>query len=353
MVKDNLQIRLEDKEQNCTIRKYMDYPKFLSLITTNSLYFARPEEFDDPLDSLFPDYTGIKNDINNSGILEKTNKDFAQSYFNAILSNLNKTFSLNPTREQIYLIFESHLLPVFLKDTFLDDINIFPTIQVKIWDLVDLYMEDKNDKAVEKLNEFYTELQIMHTLDTRELNKKRALINCWHIGNYESDLMWKIYAQNVGIMIQTTVEKLLSLDYEPYITKGATCVIDKIKYIDLIKRDEDKNNLHLGNKGENGNNDILCHYFEKNKSLQDEKELRIVIAENKSSLKEVRAIKQGELVKINMPISDFIEKIVVSPYAPNFYHKTLYNTLINMNYKSLADKIEISTIKHLQKQMLI
>ena len=40
----------------------MDYPKFLSLITSNALYFAKPNEFEDKLDSVFPEYLGYKND---------------------------------------------------------------------------------------------------------------------------------------------------------------------------------------------------------------------------------------------------------------------------------------------------
>lgn len=102
--KKYIQIRLNENEQNCTIHKYMDYPKFLSLITTNSLYFARPEEFEDPLDSLFPEYTGIKNDMNRIDILKKFNQDFANASFGGILSNLKKTYSHTPSRANLHCI---------------------------------------------------------------------------------------------------------------------------------------------------------------------------------------------------------------------------------------------------------
>lgn len=352
MDKEKLQIRLKANEQKSIIHKYMDYPKFLSLITTNSLYFARPEEFEDPLDSLFPDYNGIKHDIKNSGILEKINYDFAKMYFNSILSNLNKIFPLNPTREQIYLVFESHILPIALKDTFINDIKIFPTIQNRIWNLVNLYINKQQNHAIMELNNFLIELQQKHIIDTRQLNKKRALINCWHMGEYESDLMWKIYAKTDGIMIQTNVQKLFSLDFNKFTSQNATCVIDKVKYIDLILRDKEKNNLHINQKCENANREILCHYFEKNKSLQDEKELRIVIAEDIKNFKYLLDRKNGELIKIKLPISDFIEKIIISPYTPNFYQETLYNTLVKMNLEELANKIENSSIKKIHKEML-
>lgn len=347
MSQQKLQIRLKDNEQNFIIRKYLDYPKFLSLITTNSLYFARPEEFEDPLDSLFPEYSGIKKDILSSQSLKKVHYDSAQAIYNMILSNLNKIYPNSPTREQIFIVFENHLLPVALK---YDNNDILPNIQSKIWDIVDLYINNRNDETIDKLNDFYIDLQIKHFIDTRVLNRKRALINCWYIGECESDLMWKTYAKNDGIMIQTNVQKLLSLDFDKFISENATCVIDKVKYIDLIQRDKEKNNLHLGRK--EGNSDILCHYFEKNTSYQDEKELRIVIAEDIKNCKALLDRKNGTLIKINLPISEFIEKIIISPYTLSFYKTTLYETLIKMNLKELANKIETSSIQKLHEQIL-
>ena len=353
MDKEGIQLRLKENEQSYTIHKYMDYPKFLSLITTNSLYFARPEEFEDPLDSLFPEYTGIKNDVNLMDVLKKVNYDLiANACFGSILSNLKKIYLHTPSREQIYIVFENHLLPLVLKNTFIDDIDIFPKIQVKIWDIVDLYIANKQTQAINKLNDLLIEVQLKNMLDTKELNKKRALINCWHIGEYESVSMWKLYAKNDGIMIQTNVQKLLSLDFDKHVKQKATCVIDKVKYTDLVQRDKEMNELHIGSKGENANKDILRHYFEKNKSLQFEKELRIVIAENINSAKDLLNRKKGELISIKLPMVDFIEKIIVSPYTSNFYHKTLYDTLVKMNLENLANKIELSAVQQLQQQML-
>jgi hypothetical protein len=41
--------------------------------------------------------------------------------------------------------------------------------------------------------------------------KKFTLINCWHINEYESDAMWRLYLKtNEGVAIQTTVGKLCS-----------------------------------------------------------------------------------------------------------------------------------------------
>lgn len=242
--------------------------------------------------------------------------------------------------------------PLALKNTFIDDISIFPTMQVKIWELVDLYIADKQTQAINKLNDFLIEILQKNMLDTKELNKKRALINCWHIGEYEADSMWKLYAKNDGIMIQTNVQKLLSLDLDKYVEQKVTCVIDKVKYIDLIQRDKEMNELHMGRKGENANNDILKHYFEKNKSLQFEKELRIVIAENIDNAKDLLNRTKGELISIKLPMEDFIEKIIVSPYTSNFYQKTLYDTLVKMNLENLANKIELSAVQKLQQQML-
>lgn len=63
-------------------------------------------------------------------------------------------------------------------------------------------------------------------------------ISCWHIEEYESDAMWKIYANfGKGIAISTTIEKILS-SMKPYTLPKALesedLIFWKISYVNLI-----------------------------------------------------------------------------------------------------------------------
>ena len=349
--KNKLHIRIPKNERNIIVRKYMDYPKFLSLITSKSLYFAKPEEFEDKIDSLFPNYTGLKTDEKFISIVRSECKNLAQVYYKLILDNLSKTYKEIPTREQIFIVFQSHLYPLILKGSNDQNINNLPNIDLIIFKIVDNYIANNDNKAIILMTDLIYERMNRCTIDTRLLNKRRALISCWHIGEYESDLMWKTYAQKDGIMIQTSFNKLTKLDYKPYLDKDASCEIGKVEYIDLIKRNKEKNSIRFDNLKNQLNSDILCHYFEKNKSFKDEHELRIVIAKDCKYMNEYINKTTGENIKIKTSLSNFIEKIVVSPFAPDYYVETLKNTLKQLKLNKLAEKVEISDAKRVEKTL--
>ena len=262
MVDKNLvEVRLNANELNMVAFKYMDYPKFLSLVANENIYFARPTEFEDKLDSFIPRNVYIKK-----------------------LSNDTKEI-----------------------------------------------------------------VRYKREIDSVAYNRQRALVSCWHIGDYESDLMWKTYAKHDGIMIQTTVMKLINLDYSPFLDNNARCIIDKIKYIDAQKEFIKKNNLTLQQINEL-DIDITEQFFLKNKSFEDEKELRIVIFEKPNY--DLKHYNNGKTVKIGMPLHYFIDKIILSPYAPDYYIETLKQTLNKMNECKLAAKIELSIAKQTEKILL-
>lgn len=347
MEKSNrLEIRIPKRERNIVLRKYMDYPKFLSLITTKSLYFAKPEEFEDKIDSIFPEYKGIKTDKNYIFVVKEECRNIAQQYYQMILDNLSKTYINIPTREQIFIVFQAHLFPLFIKGLNKEDINEFQNINNTIFKIVDSYISNDIDTVIDLMTDCLFDRMNRCAIDTRLLNRRRALISCWHIGEYESDLMWKTYAKTDGIMIQTSFNNIKQLDYKKYLEDGASCVIDKVKYIDLISRDKERNLIKFGSSSKNPiNSDILCHYFEKNKSFESENELRIVIAMDMKYMNDFIKEEKGEEIRITTPLCNFIDRIIVSPFAPNYYADTLKRTLINMKFNKLANKIEISEAK--------
>lgn len=353
--KNNLQIRLNKAEENITIHRYMDYPKLLSLLTTNSIYFARPNEFEDKLDCVHPKYSQIYNDSIIQNAIKEECKRIAAKCIYELSEILKLNFNETLSREQIIITFQDLIFPLTLKYYNNSDITFYAIITAKIRKIANLFITKKAEETLNELTNFLYEIHKKYRIDNVSLNHNRVMVTCWQIGNHESDLMWKIYAKKDGILIQTNLQKLKMLNFDKYLKSGASCVIDKIKYIDLVKRNEYFNNLTLYTI-DDPNQDILCHYFEKEKSFADEKELRVIIAEDYHNYNAFNNKPKGELIKIQIPICDFIEKIIISPYAPEYYAETLKNILNNSNnedIRKLADKVELSKTKQAENIILL
>ncbi len=54
------------------------------------------------------------------------------------------------------------------------------------------------------------EISLVDKRDDHERNEtpKSVFVNCWHINEKESDLMWKLFTKEKGITIQTTLKKI-------------------------------------------------------------------------------------------------------------------------------------------------
>lgn len=88
-------------------------------------------------------------------------------------------------------------------------------------------------------------------------------------------------------------------------------------------------------------------FFLKRRPFEHEKEYRcLVIPKNKNDFLKRSIIerKMGIDVKIEN-LGQFIEEIIISPYADNFYEKTIKETLEKMNYSSLIEKVKWSKIR--------
>jgi Protein of unknown function (DUF2971) len=144
---------------------------------------------------------------------------------------------------------------------------------------------------------------------------KLTVINCWHLNEYESDAMWKLYTQNgEGIAIQSTVGRL-------------TSSLNKYKFdpVDIFRveyRDYKKVEIPEG---------TLSPYFHKRKSFEHEKELRAVIQRlfykpNGEIDFEKTPFKNGIYVPVNL--SNLIENLYLSPTCP-IWQKEILDSLVN------------------------
>lgn len=147
--------------------RYMDLSKFISLISTNSLFFAAAYTFNDP-------FEGAKGSF--------SNKDKWDSFYRSFIEYAicNPPAGMEP-----------------------------PTDKNKI-------REDQERLLQEFAN-------------AGEMARKHTFISCWHQNEFESEAMWNLYSNDKtnAIAIQTTVQNLyLSLDRDPSISIGKVKYID-------------------------------------------------------------------------------------------------------------------------------
>lgn len=152
---------------NSLLWRYMDFTKYISILSNKALFFGSASMFSDP----FEGARGVK--------------DNKESYENSYIKELAKAIADKP--EAKYDIVPGE-----------DDIA-----QAKA-----LYdqMTDHSEKA-----------------------RQYTFLNCWHENEVESDAMWYLYSKDIAnaIAIQTTYERLyLSLDKNPEIHIGRVNYMD-------------------------------------------------------------------------------------------------------------------------------
>lgn len=142
--------------------------------------------------------------------------------------------------------------------------------------------------------------QIVKISDDR---RKRTFINCWHINEYESAAMWKLYLQSgEGVVIQSTIGKLKeSLEIEE-----RNLYIGKVQYMDY-------------NQGSIPGNCPLKTFVHKRYSFAHEQEVRIIYQVDKE-LRDKQVdpdSPKGELIECNL--ESLIENIYVAPDSPGWF----------------------------------
>ena len=124
-------------------------------------------------------------------------------------------------------------------------------------------------------------------------------LNCWHINEYESAAMWKIYADiNYGVAIQSTFERLCG-SFQNYPNQVQ---IGKVEYIDYNNATVNMNNF-------------LKLYLSKRKSFEYENELRAIIVIPPTNAN----WEYPEGINVNIDINKLIEKIYICPKTEDWF----------------------------------
>ncbi|MGX9992133.1 hypothetical protein ACS4RR_023720 [Rhizobium sp. Z1P35] len=127
-------------------------------------------------------------------------------------------------------------------------------------------------------------------------------VNCWHMNEYRSAAMWKLYVQaGDGIAVQSTYARLrdsISSEEEVY--------IGKVNYIDYQRHVIDANNL-------------LSPLVHKRTSFSHECELRAVVVHWPT--REQSPIEHGVAVPVD--VKRLVQKVFVSPSASHWFSDLL------------------------------
>jgi len=159
-------------------------------------------------------------------------------------------------------------------------------------------------------------------LNYYKTHREKVAISSWHINEYESFAMWQIFTQNSeGLAIQSTVKRLQDAlvpekNYKQYI--GEVNYIDyKKEYIPF--------------------DDMFFPFLFKRKSFQYEREVRIItdVSEN--------PIKLNDGLKINVDISQLIEKIYIHPKSENWYKNLVIQLVTELGFDFEIEKSDLES----------
>lgn len=188
---------------------------------------------------------------------------------------------------------------------------------------------------VEHRNEVYgNEIIPQNVYDTIErMMKNYVYVSCFHKSEYETAFMWKQYADNDGIAIKTTSERLKRSFYKT----SETIHISTVKYIDYNKEFmPERNGLYLA--------------IHKRKSFEPESEVRCVYMKTPASKPNPDNLSEtiidpnektpcGEYIDIDL--ETLIEEIYISPYAAPYIKENvdLIVNKFNITAKVIPSKL--------------
>lgn len=196
------------------------------------------------------------------------------------------------------------------------------------WMLIDF-----NGATIETVNKEIrkqAQKKLAESLSLSEKFKKLAIVSCWHINEYESVAMWKLYSNyEDGIVIQTTYGQLKkSLEnYNRPIYGG------KIRYIDIKKH-----RITFGN--------VLAPFAAKRISFAYENELRLITLVEHAKYFEynwsVEKYNNGKLIPCDIKL--LIINIFVSPKSSEKFKLEVQALIDKKGLKVSVQKSDISNI---------
>jgi hypothetical protein len=159
-------------------------------------------------------------------------------------------------------------------------------------------------------------------LNYYKTHREKVAISSWHINEYESFAMWQIFTQNSeGLAIQSTIGRLQkALKPETNLKQ----YIGQVNYIDYKKEYIPFD-------------DLFFPFLFKRKSFQYEREVRIISDTSDTSI----TINDG--IKINVDISQLIDKIYIHPKSENWYKNLVIELVSKLGFDIAIEKSDLES----------
>lgn len=159
-------------------------------------------------------------------------------------------------------------------------------------------------------------------LNYYKTHREKVAISSWHINEYESFAMWQIFTQNSeGLAIQSTIGRLQKA-LEP--EKNLKQYIGQVNYIDYKKEYIPFD-------------DLFFPFLFKRKSFQYEREVRIISDTSDTKIN----INDG--IKINVDISQLIDKIYIHPKSENWYKNLVIELVSKLGFDIKIEKSDLES----------
>ena len=344
-----------NNSESLAVFRYLDYPKFLHLITSKSLTFVKPSLFEDREECNLPDFTKLKEEIEN--FLKNPRTQRIEQLFESFKKQLDdKPINDEPENAFMYIFALLYNMAMYYCQKITPDTG--ELIREFSQKLTEAYVNNEDKKIKEILLEI-DENDAFIDRDVEKFYKNNMFVSCWHIASEESDAMWKIYANKYGIAIKTTTEKLEKmLDFSNIEANGYQVIMNKIDYTDKAKLYA-KLNSKTSKELSLSEQEFLNLFFKKNNYYDYEKELRILFYKkipniimnfensnlsSQDKRQEIDSINKNYVcdIKINSNIEEFIDEIILSPFAPKYYLNTLLDLFDKIGMSNLKEKTHLS-----------
>jgi len=177
-------------------------------------------------------------------------------------------------------------------------------------------------------------------IEINKLTKEFYFLNCWHLSEFQSDAMWKIFLDTKnGIAIKSTVSNLINCFSETkediFISKIYYRDFNNITFFDLMK--ESQNQLFGGMGG------TINQFNYKRNCFEHEKELRLYFIDYPIPHTVRNGIPRKPLdsKKININVNEMIQEVIIAPFADDWFKSLVENVIKSFGYNFNVTKSEL------------
>lgn len=161
-----------------------------------------------------------------------------------------------------------------------------------------------------------------------EMLRKNIYVNCWHMNEFESAAMWRLYSRlNEGIAIQSS----FSMWCDSFAATPVDIHIGVVEHMDFDRELYNKNFL----------GELHKPFVLKRKSFEHEREIRALILDHGRKSELSGDLKNGGF-KIKVNLNKLVQKVYVAPESPEWYKDDVQIILdrANINIKVVKSDLD-------------